>query len=97
MLQRQDGKWLGKTRIYRLHREEGLTVREASGSLRCRGYASTDPRGGEGERMLVVGLRARPAYGRRFRILNVVDDVTPECLAAIPRTSSCIIPVAREL
>lgn len=27
------------------------------------------------------------ACGRRFRILNVVDDVTRECLAAIPDTS----------
>jgi hypothetical protein len=27
------------------------------------------------------------ASGRRFRILNVVDDVTRECLAAIPDTS----------
>ncbi len=25
--------------------------------------------------------------GRRFRILNIVDDVTRECLAAIPDTS----------
>jgi len=24
------------------------------------------------------------ANGRRFRILNIVDDVTRECLAAIP-------------
>jgi putative transposase len=31
-----------------------------------------------------------PAAGRRFRILNIVDDVTRECLAAILR-------VAREL
>jgi transposase InsO family protein len=27
------------------------------------------------------------ASGRRFRILNIVDDVTRECLAAIPDTS----------
>ena len=27
------------------------------------------------------------ANGRRFRILNIVDDVTRECLAAIPDTS----------
>ena len=27
------------------------------------------------------------AQGRRFRILNIVDDVTRECLAAIPDTS----------
>jgi hypothetical protein len=27
------------------------------------------------------------ANGRRFRVLNVVDDVTKECLAVIPDTS----------
>ena len=35
--------------------------------------------------------------GRRFRILNVVDDVTRECLAAIPDTSISGRRVAREL
>jgi putative transposase len=37
------------------------------------------------------------AGGRRFRILNVVDDVTRECLAAIPDTSISGQRVAREL
>ena len=37
------------------------------------------------------------ANGRRFRILNVVDDVTRECLAAIPDTSISGKRVAREL
>lgn len=37
------------------------------------------------------------AHGRRFRILNVVDDVTRECLAAIPDTSILGKRVAREL
>lgn len=37
------------------------------------------------------------ACGRRFRILNVVDDVTRECLAAIPDTSISGRRVAREL
>jgi len=37
------------------------------------------------------------ATGRRFRILNVVDDVTRECLAAIPDTSISGRRVAREL
>ena len=35
--------------------------------------------------------------GRRFRILNIVDDVTRECLAAIPDTSISGKRVAREL
>jgi transposase InsO family protein len=37
------------------------------------------------------------ANGRRFRILNVVDDVTHECLASIPDTSISGYRVAREL
>lgn len=37
------------------------------------------------------------ACGKRFRILNVVDDVTRECLAAIPDTSISGRRVAREL
>ncbi|MEY9460419.1 transposase InsO family protein [Bradyrhizobium ottawaense] len=37
------------------------------------------------------------ANGRRFRILNIVDDVTKECLGAIPETSVSGRRVAREL
>jgi hypothetical protein len=37
------------------------------------------------------------ANGRRFRILNVTDDITHECLAAIPDTSISGHRVAREL
>jgi transposase InsO family protein len=37
------------------------------------------------------------ANGRRFRILNIVDDVRRECLAAIPDTSSSGKRVARDL
>lgn len=37
------------------------------------------------------------ACGRRFRVLNVVDDVSRECLAAIPDTSISGRRVAREL
>ena len=37
------------------------------------------------------------AHGRRFRVLNIVDDVTRECLAAIPDTSISGRRVVREL
>src|SRR5205085_4291244 len=37
------------------------------------------------------------ANGRRFRILNVVDDVTRECLGAIADVSISGVRVAREL
>ena len=37
------------------------------------------------------------ANGRRFRVLNITDDVTHECLGAIPDTSISGHRVAREL
>jgi transposase InsO family protein len=37
------------------------------------------------------------ANGRRFRVLDIVDDVTKECLGAIPDTSISGRRVAREL
>ena len=37
------------------------------------------------------------AQGRRFRIFNVIDDVTKECLAAVVDTSISGRRVAREL
>ncbi len=37
------------------------------------------------------------ACGRRFSVLNVLDDVTRECFAAIPDTSISGRRVAREL
>ena len=37
------------------------------------------------------------ANGRRFRVLNITDDVTHECLGAIPDTSISGKRVAREL
>ena len=47
---------------------------------------------------MVSRLRARPARQRpAVRILNIVDDVTRECLVAIPDTSISGKRVAREL
>lgn len=37
------------------------------------------------------------ACGRRFRVLNVIDDVTRECLGAMPDVSISGRCVAREL
>ena len=37
------------------------------------------------------------ASRRRFRVLNIVDDMTPECLAAVPDTSISGRRVVREL
>jgi len=98
VLLRREGEVSGKNRIYRLYREEGLTVRKRRSRRRAIGTRAP------------ILIEARPnarwsldfvhdqfATGRRFRILNVVDDVTRECLAAIPDTSISGRRVAREL
>ena len=44
----------------------------------------------------ISSTTSSPAGGR-FRVLNIVDDVTRECLAAVPDTSISGRRVAREL
>ena len=95
VLLRQKGEPSGINRIYRLYREEGLMV--------CKRRAR---RGAVGSRAPILKPNARwsvdfvhdqLACGRRLRILNIVDDVTRECLAAISDTSISGRRVAREL
>ena len=98
ILLRQEGEPSGINRIYRLYREEGLTVRKRRARRRAVGTRAP----------ILVEARANArwsldfvhdqfASGRRFRILNVVDDATRECLAAIPDTSISGRRVVREL
>lgn len=83
---------------HRLYREGGLTVRKRKAGRKAVG--SQVP--------ILVEARANArwsvdlahdqfASGQLFRVLNVVDDVTRECLAAIPDTSISGRRVAREL
>jgi transposase InsO family protein len=98
ILLRRQGEPSGINRIYRLYREEGLTVRKRRARRRAAGTRTP----------ILVAARVNARWsldfvhdqlapGRRFRILNIVDDVTRECLAAIPDTSISGKRVAREL
>ena len=98
ILLRREGEPSGINRIYRIYREEGLTVRKRR--ARRRAVGTRVP--------ILVEARANArwsldfvhdqfACGRRFRVLNIVDDVTRECLAAIPDTSISGRRVSREL
>jgi putative transposase len=98
VLLRQQGERSSKSRIYRLYREEGLTVRKRRARRRAVGtrtpiLVEAQPNA----RWSLDFVHDQFACGRRFRILNVVDDVTRECLAAIADTSISGKRVAREL
>ena len=98
ILLREQGEPSGVNRIYRLYREEGLTVRKRK--ARRRAVGTRTPILVEAKanaRWSLDFVHDQFAFGRRFRILNIVDDVTRECLAAIPDTSISGRRVAREL
>ena len=98
ILLRQEGEASGINRIYRLYREEGLTVRKRRARRRAVGTrAPILVEAAVNARWSVDFVHDQLACGRRFRILNIVDDVTRECLAAIPDTSISGRRVAREL
>jgi putative transposase len=98
ILLREQGEPSGVNRIYRIYREEGLTVRKRK--ARRRAVGTRTPILVEAKvnaRWSLDFVHDQFALGRRFRILNIVDDVTRECLAAIPDTSISGTRVAREL
>lgn len=98
VLLRRDGEPSGVNRIYRLYREEGLSVRKRKARRRAVGTrAPILVEAKANARWSLDFVHDQFACGRRFRVLNVVDDVTGECLAAIPDTSISGRRVAREL
>ena len=98
MLLRRDSIAINRKKTQRLYREEGLTVRRRKGRKRAVGARATAPVIAlPNQRWSLDFVHYQLASGRRFRILNVVDDVTRECLAAVPDTSICGKRVVREL
>ena len=98
ILLRRDGVIINRKKTQRLYREEGLTVRRRKGRKRAVGTRTRPP---------VLALpnqcwsldfvHDQLVTGRRFRVLNIVDDVTRECLRAVSDTSISGRRVVREL
>ena len=99
ILLRGQGEPSGVDPSTRLYREEGLAVRKRRSRRKAVGTQSTHilVEAKPNARWSLDFVHDQLAWGRRFRILNIVDDVTRECLAAIPDTSISGKRVAREL
>ncbi len=98
ILLRREGEPSGINRIHRLYREEGLTVRKRRARRKaCGTRAPILVEAKPNARWSLDFVHDQFANGRRFRILNIVDDVTKECLGAVPDTSISGRRVAREL
>ena len=98
VLLRREGHLANWKRVYRLYREERLTVRRRGGRKRALGTRAP----------MAIPLRANERWsldfvadqmtdGRRFRIFTLVDDCTRECLPLVADTSISGRRVAREL
>jgi putative transposase len=98
ILLRREGERSGINRILRLYREEGLAVRKRRARRKAIGMRAPIPvEAKPNARWSLDFVSDQFAGGRRFRILNIVDDATKECLGAIPDTSISGRRVAREL
>ena len=76
ILLRREDVMINRKKTQRLYKEEGLAVAPVLAL--------------PNQRWSIDFVHDQMASGRRFRVLNVVDDVTRECLAAVPDTSiSC--------
>lgn len=98
ILLRREGVTLNHKKLFRLYREEKLTVRRRGGRKRALGTRApmTLPQG-PNQRWSLDFVSDVLADGRRFRVLVVVDDFTRECLALVADSSLSGRRVAREL
>ena len=98
VLLRREGMMVNHKRLFRLYREEKLSVRKRGGRKRALGTRAP----------MLVPLLPNQRWSldfvsdqftdcRRFRVLTVIDDCTRECIALIADTSLSGRRVAREL
>jgi putative transposase len=98
VLLRLEGHALNRKKTQRLYREEGLAVRRRKSRRRIAIARTPIPKPeGPNSRWSVDCVHDQLAWGRRFRVLNIIDDVTKECLAAVADTSLSGTRVVREL
>ena len=98
ILLRREGVMINRKKTQRIYQEEGLAVRRRRSRRRAVGTRAPAPvLALPNQRWSLDFVHDQMASGRRFRVLNVVDDVTRECLAAVPDTSISGRRVVREL
>ena len=98
VLLRGEGWTVNRKKTQRLYGEEGLAVRRRRSRRRIAVARTPIPRPeGPNSRWSTDFVHDQLANGRRFRVLTIIDDVTKECLAAVPDTSLTGKRVVREM
>lgn len=98
LLLKREGVEVNWKRLYRIYKEERLTVRKRGGRKRALGTRAPMAIPQEpNQRWSLDFVSDSLVDGRRFRILCVIDDFSRECLATIVDNSLSGERVAREL
>ncbi|MCT9000728.1 IS3 family transposase [Chelativorans intermedius] len=98
VLLERKGMRMNHKKLYRLYREEGLSVKRRRGRKRARGSRTPMPEAAcPNARWSLDFLADSFGASRKFRILAVIDDCTRECLCLVADTSLSGARVAREL
>jgi len=98
LLLQREGVQVNHKKLYRLYREERLTIRKRGGRKRALGTRApmAIPQDAN-QRWSLDFVSDALVDGRRFRILCVIDDFSRECLATVVDNSIPGDRVAREL
>jgi putative transposase len=95
---KREGTLVNHKKLFRLYREEKLSVRKRGGRKRAIGTrAPMVVPMVPNQRWSLDFVSDQLTDGRRFRVLTIVDDCTRECLALVADTSLSGLRVAREL
>jgi putative transposase len=98
LLLARQGIRINRKKLYRLYKEERLTVRKRGGRKRALGTrAPMSIPQDQNLRWSLDFVMDTLVSGRRFRILTLVDDFTRECLTLVADTSLTSLRVVREL
>jgi putative transposase len=98
LLLEREGLTMNEKKLFRLYKDEGLSVRRRRGRKRATGTRMpiAIPQG-PNQRWSLDFVSDALDWGRRFRVLAIVDDFTREALALVVDTSISGARVAREL
>ena len=98
VLLERKGMIMNHKKLYRIYREEGLSVKRRRGRKRARGTRTPMPVAAwPNARWSLDFVSDSFGASRKFRILAVIDDCTRECLCLVADTSLSGARVAREL
>ncbi|WP_161884411.1 DDE-type integrase/transposase/recombinase [Deinococcus alpinitundrae] len=98
VLPKREGQTVNHKWIYRIYRAEGLAVRcKARKKLAAGERGQKQPVSAANQRWSMNFMPDQLASGQRFRVLNVVDDFTRECLVTYVGTSITGADIARLL